>query len=211
MRQNTRFWNASGVGFNIDTEGVRVETGSGPFRADALVIAGGAWNNELLPDLALPLTVARKHLHWFRCDDERYTTGFFFELPHGHFYGFPAKDGRLKLAEHSGGEPITDPLNTSTEPDPGDSARIEDFVAAHLPGVRPQRLEHKTCFYTRTPDDHFIVDRYPGVNHVAYAAGLSGHGFKFSTVLGELLVDLATADTTGLDIRFLSRDRLRAG
>ncbi len=77
--------------------------------------------------------------------------------------------------------------------------------------MSPERLEHKTCFYTRTPDEHFIVDRYPGCDRVAYAAGLSGHGFKFTTVLGELLVDLATEGEVALDIGFLSGDRFSTG
>jgi sarcosine oxidase len=198
------------TGWQRDGDTVSVDTASGRYRAGALVIAGGAWNGDLLPDLALPLTVVRKHLHWFRCDDERYRSGFFFELSHGQFYGFPAQDGRLKLAEHSGGEVVEDALNASKEPDPLDDGRVAAFVAEHLPGVHTERLEHKTCFYTRTPDEHFIVDTYPGCNRVAYAAGLSGHGFKFAPVLGELLVDLAVEGKTTFDTGFLSRARFTA-
>lgn len=200
-------WGEAVVSWRQDGDGVSVETDTGRYSAGALVIAGGAWSGDLLSDLALPLTVVRKHLHWFHCDDDRYRSGFFFELHHGQFYGFPAQDGRLKLAEHSGGEVIEDPLNASGEPDPEDDDRIAAFVADHLPGVKPGRLDHKTCFYTRTPDEHFILDRYPGCDHVAYAAGLSGHGFKFAPVLGELLVDLAIEGETALDIDFLSRER----
>jgi glycine/D-amino acid oxidase-like deaminating enzyme len=151
--------------------------------------------------------VARKHLHWFRCDDARYTNGFFFELPHGKFYGFPAQDGRLKVAEHTGGEPVEDPLTDSREPEPEDDARVAAFVAAHLPGVQPERIQHKTCFYTRTPDEHFILDRYPGCENIAYAAGLSGHGFKFAPALGELLIELVDGESPPPDIGFLSRER----
>ena len=98
-------------------------------------------------------------------------------------------------------------LETSREPDPQDDERIAAFVAEHLPGVQAERLAHKTCFYTRTPDEHFMVDTYPGCNRVAYAAGLSGHGFKFAPVLGELLVDLAVDGKTTLDTGFLTRAR----
>ncbi len=155
----------------------------------------------------MPLRVERKHLHWYRCEDERYQSGFFYELPHGQFYGFPAKDGRLKLAEHSGGEPVQDPLSASGDPSPEDDRRVADFVADYLPGVKPERVAHKTCFYTRTPDDHFIVDRYPSSECVSYAAGLSGHGFKFAPALGEVLVDLATGREPAADIGFLSASR----
>jgi glycine/D-amino acid oxidase-like deaminating enzyme len=85
---------------------------------------------------------------------------------------------------------------------------VEEFVAGHLPGVEPERVAHSTCFYTRTPDRHFIIDRPVGTDRVAFAAGLSGHGFKFAPVLGELLVQLVTDGTTTLDIGFLSRQRI---
>jgi glycine/D-amino acid oxidase-like deaminating enzyme len=150
-----------------------------------------------------------KHLHWFYCEDPRYQSGFFFDLPHGQFYGFPAQGGRIKVAEHTGGEVVSDPLNASRAPDPLDDQRVEAFVRSHLPGVSPKRLDHQTCFYTRTPDTHFLVDRYPGANHVAYAAGLSGHGFKFAPVLGEALVDLATQVSPRVDCDLLKLARIQ--
>ncbi len=188
-------WGESVIRWRVDGSGVRVTTDSDEYSAASLAIAGGAWNGQLLSALELPLTVHRKHLHWFRCEDARYDTGFFFDLPHGQFYGFPSQAGRLKLAEHTGGEVISEPLNASRSPDPLDDQRVEAFVRDHLPGVSPERLEHQTCFYTRTPDEHFFLDCYPGTEHVAYAAGLSGHGFKFTSALGEALVDLATGAT----------------
>lgn len=203
-------WGETVVSWEEGGSGVHVVTDAGRYSADALVIAGGAWSGDLLSQLALPLTVVRKHLHWYRCNDDRYATGFFFELPDRHLYGFPCRDGRIKVAEHSGGEVIHHPLTASREPDPRDDQRIADFVHEHLPGVAAERLEHKSCFYTRTPDEHFIVDRYPGCERVAYAAGLSGHGFKFAGALGELLVDLATEGSTRTDIGFLSRQRFAA-
>ena len=203
-------WGEEVLAWQTDGSGVMVTLASGTFSADSLVIAGGAWNSQLLPALELPLTVYRKHLHWFRCDDPRYRSGFFFDLPHGQFYGFPVQEGRLKLAEHSGGEVVKDPLNAGREPDPVDNGRIEDFVRDHLPGVTPERLDHQTCFYTRTPDEHFIVDRYPGSNNIAFAAGLSGHGFKFASALGELLVDLATRQPPKCNSDFLNLSRFAA-
>lgn len=202
-------WGESVVDWQATDSSVSVTTNLGRYGADALVVAGGAWSSRLLHTLALPLTVQRKHMHWFPCDDPRYQSGFFFDLPHGQFYGFPAMDGRLKVAEHSGGEVVSDPLAASTAPDSVDSQRIEAFVRQHLPGVGGERLGHQTCFYTRTPDDHFIVDRYPGSNNVAFAAGLSGHGFKFSPALGEALVDLATGRSLAVDCAFLGLSRFK--
>jgi len=63
------------------------------------------------------------------------------------------------------------------------------------------------CFYTMSPDEHFIVDRSPLDPNVVFAAGLSGHGFKFTSVLGETLAELAMNGTTGLPVEFLSLAR----
>ena len=202
-------WGESVVDWQATSSGVVVTTEGDSYSADSLVVAGGAWSARLLQTLELPLTVQRKHLHWFRCDDSRYQNGFFFDLPHGQFYGFPVMDGRLKVAEHSGGEVVSDPMNASRAPDTLDSERIEAFVRDHLPGVVGERLNHQTCFYTRSPDDHFIVDRYPGSSNVAFAAGLSGHGFKFAPVLGEILVDLATGQAPAVDCAFLGLSRFQ--
>ncbi|MEM1191724.1 MAG: N-methyl-L-tryptophan oxidase [Pseudomonadota bacterium] len=200
-------WGDAVSSFDSDGQRVRVTIGSETLSARRLVITGGPWASELLPELALPLTVRRKYLHWFRCEDERYRHGFFYELPHGYFYGFPATNGRIKIAEHSGGQATTDPLGTSRAPCPVDDARIDRFVAEYLPGVECERLEHSTCFYTMTPDEHFIVDRHPHAENVAFAAGLSGHGFKFAPALGEALVDLVTERATGTDLSFMSAGR----
>ncbi|MEO1078964.1 MAG: N-methyl-L-tryptophan oxidase [Pseudomonadota bacterium] len=203
-------WGAAVSSFDTDGQRVSVAIGSDVVRARSLVIAGGPWAGQLLPDLGLPLTVMRKHLHWFRCEDERYRHGFFYELPHGYFYGFPASNGRIKVAEHSGGEATADPLGASRAPCPVDDERIDKFVAEYLPGVRSERLQHSTCFYTMTPDEHFIVDRHPHAENVAFAAGLSGHGFKFAPAIGEALVDLVTDRATATDLSFMSADRFGA-
>lgn len=205
----THRWGPAVTGWDADPGGITVHTEDASYRARGLVIAGGPWAGDLLADLSLPLTVVRKHLHWFRCDDDRYRHGFFYELPHGQFYGFPAANGRLKVAEHTGGEPVDDPLEASREPCPHDDARIEAFVAGHLAGVSGERLDHRTCFYTRTPDEHFIIDRHPRYPSVAFAAGLSGHGFKFAPALGEVLVDLAMQEQPSTDVSFLSLRRFR--
>ncbi len=73
--------------------------------------------------------------------------------------------------------------------------------------VSSKLLQHQTCIYTLTPDEHFIVDRHPRHPQVAFAAGLSGHGFKFSAVLGQLLAELGPGAEPSLPVSFLSLDR----
>ncbi|WOJ94116.1 N-methyl-L-tryptophan oxidase [Congregibacter variabilis] len=196
-------------GWEPQGDAVVVKTDAGDFSAAALVITAGPWSSGFLPRLNVPLRVERKHLHWFRCRDKRYRNGFFYELPQGAFYGFPASNGRLKVAEHSGGELVTNPLSAHRNPSPQDNERIEDFVDKYLPGVELERLEHRSCFYTRSPDDDFILDLYPGLHNVAYTAGLSGHGYKFAPALGEILVDLATGKGSSFKIKFLSGSRFK--
>ena len=78
----------------------------------------------------------------------------------------------------------------------------------HLPGVRTPFSEHAVCMYTMSPDEHFVVDRHPENEQVAFAAGLSGHGFKCTGVLGEALADLRTTGSTELPVGFLSARRI---
>ena len=67
-----------------------------------------------------------------------------------------------------------------------------------------------TCMYTLTPDRHFVLDRHPHHPNVVYACGFSGHGFKFATVIGEVLADLALDGATGHPVGFLAADRFAA-
>lgn len=196
--------------------GVRVETAEGTILARRLIVTPGAWAGGLLGDLGVRFRVLRKHLHWFANREPHYRADrgcpvFFFELDEGFFYGFPDIDGTgVKLAEHSGGEPITDPSRRSETPDADDDARIEVFRRGRLPRLSGTRVKHQTCMYTCSPDEHFIVDRHPECPAVAFAAGLSGHGFKFAPVLGELLADLTLDGSSDLPWEFLSLARFRA-
>lgn len=193
-----------------------VQTTGGEYRAARLVLAGGAWASRLLPNLGVPLRVLRKHLHWYDADPQIFhhesgCTTFLFETPdHSYFYGFPAIDDRgLKVAEHSGGEVLDDPLQLDRSPDPADRQRVEQFLATYLPAVSHRPLHHDVCLYTMSPDTHFLVDHVPGHPRAAFAAGLSGHGFKFTSVLGEILADLIHSGQSPLPIEFLGLTRIQ--
>ena len=204
---------ASAKSWSVENGTVKVETDAGSFQAARLILTAGAWTGQLCRDLGVPLRVLRKHLHWFACDDPRFSQDggcptFFYETPQGYFYGFPRIDERgVKFAEHSGGELVADPLHVDRSLDQTDLARIDAFRSAHLPGVSANHLDHAVCMYTVTPDEHFIVDRHPQHEQVVIAAGLSGHGFKFAGVLGEALTDLSLAGVSDLPIDFLRLNR----
>jgi glycine/D-amino acid oxidase-like deaminating enzyme len=150
---------------------------------------------------------------WYRTNTDHYRaeTGFpvwLFETPAGVFYGFPEIDAKgLKVAEHTHGSPIETPLQLDRHLLATDRQPIDAFLQAHLPGVAETCQHHKVCMYTMSADQHFIVDRHPDDERVCFVAGLSGHGFKFATVLGEAMADLALTGTTTQPIGFLGLNR----
>jgi glycine/D-amino acid oxidase-like deaminating enzyme len=189
---------------------VTVVTDKHTYSADRLVITAGAWAGELLHRLGLPLQVLRKALYWLKASSDiyrsrRHCPGFFYELPSGVFYGFPQIDASgVKVAEHSGGTVVDDPLSVDRAIDQDDLASVLRFTRNCLPGLTSELGRHEVCLYTVTPDRHFVVDIHPEFPQVSFAAGLSGHGFKFTSMLGELMAQLALDGFTELDIDFLS-------
>jgi monomeric sarcosine oxidase len=198
--------------WRVDGDGVVVNTDDGAERADRLVLAGGSWSGRILSALNLPLQILRKHLYWYDADqvgfelDEGFPC-FFHETETGFYYGFPSIDrSGVKVARHSGGQPIDLP-EKKDDRDPEDQTLVEDYVRRYLPGVSNRLLAHAACFYTTTPDEHFIVDVHPEHPQVTIVAGLSGHGFKFTSVLGEIASQLAMSRKAKHDIDLFKIDR----
>ena len=197
------------LGWRDDAGGVRVQTDRDTYLANSLVIAAGAWARDLLSDLNIGLEVARKPVYWFAApdsyDESQGTPGFIFETPAGNFYGFPRRGASgLKTAEHSGGDSVGDPLLVDRNEHPADTQLIKEFLRDYLPGVTDQQIGFSVCLYTLSPDRQFILDQHPQHPQVSFAAGLSGHGFKFVNVLGEALADLAEKRSTTLPVGFLN-------
>jgi monomeric sarcosine oxidase len=200
-------------GWQATAAGVIVRTNRGDFKAGKLIITAGAWSPDLLGNSVPPLRVVRKHIYWFPAPRREHQAAagaptFLYELPQGVFYGFPTinADG-LKCGEHSGGEPVADPLNDPRLPDERDQTRVTEFVRTYLPGISPVVQSRSVCFYTLSPDENFLLDRHPQHSNVCFAAGLSGHGFKFTGVLGEVLADWTLTGKTALPVEFLSTAR----
>jgi sarcosine oxidase len=197
--------------------GVRVVTDQGVVVGGKLIVTAGPWAPQLLAAVGVPLVIRRKHLYWFPGDAPLYHQDngcptFLYEAPAGVYYGFPQIDELgVKVAEHTGGVAVGDPAVDPRELDEADLGRVEAFLGECMPGVgRPMR-RRSVCFYTMSPDEHFLVDRHPRQENVWFAAGLSGHGFKFTSVLGVALADLATEGATKLPIGFLSVGRFGSG
>ncbi len=213
---------AAGARLIVDTEvrvwtvtdrEVHVRMAGGEIAANRLIVTAGAWAAKLLAELSLRLTVRRKSLFWFETNTSHYAAAggfpaFLYELPTGIFYGFPQLDARgVKIGEHSGGREVSDPLSVDRQVDPFEQAAVVRFLSHYLPGASSRVTGHTVCLYTMSPDEHFIVDRHPQNSNVVFAAGLSGHGFKFAPVLGKALADLVLDGGTNLPIDFLSLSR----
>ena len=194
--------------FGQDESGVWLSTERGRVSAARLVVCAGPWSERFLPEL--PLEVRRKVLLWLRAEPRAYspadgTPVFGFEDSGRFFYGFPALEpGVVKVALHTGGTRVCAADRPQRNLEAADVDEIKALCRAHLPKVEPVVLRHAVCMYTMTPDEHFVVDRD---DNVAFAAGLSGHGFKMAPVIGEALADLALDGRTELPIGFLSAAR----
>ena len=203
-------WNARG-------NTVQVRTDKGQYEAARMIVTAGAWSGTILADLSIPLSVVRKPVFWHEVTTRDYDASsgapaVYFEWPDHTIYAFPCLDGKtIKVSEHTGGQPVSDPLALDRESHPADVQPVSDFLHRCLPGVRPQPSRHNMCMYTLTPDQNFIIDRHPQHQNVVIGAGFSGHGFKFTTVLGEALADLCLDGQTKHPIEFLSigRESLR--
>ena len=205
-----RTWSANPSG-----EGVVVETGSGTYEAERLVISAGSWAPELLSELELPLEVTRQILFWFEPDDVSSFTPenfpvYIWEPPDGNtFYGIPAHDGERGVKAtffRADSTPCT-PDTIDREVKEADVEFVREYIGRYLPRLDGKLLHSQTCMYTNTPDLHFVLAPHPEHSQVVVAAGFSGHGYKMSSVVGEILADLATDGDTRHPIDLFSPTR----
>jgi sarcosine oxidase len=201
-------WHKDGSGFGVHTSGGMRDT------AAHVVLTPGAWLPGLLPDVELPLAVERVPLFWFepaRPDPFRDIPVYIVETEEGSYYGFPyLADQGLKVARHGSGDALKDPDRLDRSIRPGEDERVRRFVRRYLPGGDGPLRESVVCMYTKTPDEHFVIDTLPRLPGVVYASACSGHGFKFGSVVGEILADLALTGQTAHPIGFLAASRFAA-
>ena len=194
--------------------GVRVRTEQGIYEAESLILAAGAWTSKLVPALGAAAVPERQVLAWFETlRPELFAPGRFpvFNLvvDEGHFYGFPEFSvPGFKLGKyHHLGEKV-DPDTLDREPNSRDEEVLRDFTERYFPDGAGATSSMKVCMFTNSPDEHFIIDRFPEAPNVTVAAGFSGHGYKFSSVVGEILTDLTLDGTTSHDIGMFRLARL---
>ena len=122
----------------------------------------------------------------------------------GHYYGFPSYEGHgFKFGKYHHFRESIDPDDPDRSTRPDDEAALRAFAERYFPDGAGQTEALKACIFTNSPDEHFILDRLPDAPQVSVAVACSGHGYKFCSVVGEIMADLATEDGTRHDIGFL--------
>lgn len=183
-------------GWETTTNGVSVRTEKGRYTADELVVTAGAWAGEVVPELETTAVPERQVLGWFQPTSREDFQPETFPVcsiasPEGHFYATPVYGvPGLKLGKHHHLGETVDPDDVAG-PRPADERVLRSFTERYLPGAAGPTMGLDTCLYTNSPDGEFVVDVLPDDPRVTVAAGFSGHGFKFSPVVGEVLADLA--------------------
>ena len=191
----------------LNSDSIEVAATDAVFSAGKLILTAGAWARTLLAQtgISLPLQPLRCQLNfmappnmnlfdaarcpvWIAHVSQRFPTTI---------YGIPSHAGSgFKIAFH-GGPPLQQLAAVNYSPDADNVETLRPFMRAHIPGIAAAPVrESRICLYTQTPDEHFIVDAHPAHQHVVIGAGFSGHGFKFSPLIGKMLADIALEGAT---------------
>ncbi|MDZ7360551.1 MAG: N-methyl-L-tryptophan oxidase [candidate division KSB1 bacterium] len=201
-------------------EGVRVITAKDEYVTQHLLIAAGAWINRLIPELALPLQVERQVLLWFMpqihpayFSPQNCPIYIWEHTPNRFLYGFPdlgtgyARRG-VKVGIHHEGE-STDPDLVRREVGADDIAAMRAILRRIMPAIDTAPHASAVCLYTNTPDANFLIDFHPSHPQVLLASICSGHGFKFSSAVGEILADLLLEGCSRFDLSLFQLARFK--
>jgi len=196
---------------------VRVRTGRGSYVARQLVLAGGSWMGTLAPPLARLLTVERQVVGWFAvAQPARFGPPafpvFVLDADEGRFYGFPefgVPGFKIGKYHHRGEQVDPDAFDRTCGPE--DERVLREAVGRYFPAADGALLQSAGCLFTNTPDEHFVIDRHPDVPEVLLVSACSGHGFKFASVIGEIVADLVERGETRHDTSLFRLNRFAAG
>ncbi|MEM1280387.1 MAG: N-methyl-L-tryptophan oxidase [Cyanobacteria bacterium P01_H01_bin.152] len=191
--------------------GVMVQTETETYGCDRIVLTTGSWAKGLLAEqgIDLPLKIMPCQLGFYQpqnvADFEPGKFPVFFAHMNGDYgempYGIPHEDPRIgvKITTFYGWDTVDKPSEVDYTPSQAWTERIRDWASQYLPDVAGPLLATRRCLYTLTPDKDFVVDQHPHYPHVVIGAGFSGHGFKFTTLMGKMLADLAVEGHTPHD------------
>ena len=196
-----------------DGDGVRVQTDRDSYTAERLVISAGAWAGSLVPSLAPLALPERQVMGWFHPSSPALfqPTSFpVFNLmaEEGRYYGLPVYGvPGLKVGRYHHLEEAVHPDTMDREPNTRDEETLRVLLRRYFPLADGPTMALKTCIFTNTSDEHFVIDLHPDAPQVVLATGFSGHGFKFCSVMGEVLADLAQEGSSRHDLSLFRLDR----
>ncbi|MGD1861869.1 MAG: N-methyl-L-tryptophan oxidase [Leptolyngbyaceae cyanobacterium] len=191
--------------------GVEVQTEQEMYGCDRLVITVGSWAQGLLAEqgIDLPLKIMPCQLGFYQPKNPAsfepgkfpvffaHMNGDYGEMP----YGIPHEDPSLglKITTFYGWDTVETPSEIDYTPSQDWTERIRNWASQYIPDAAGPLISTRRCLYTLTPDKDFVVDQHPDYPHIAIGAGFSGHGFKFTTLMGKMLADLAVDGQTPHD------------
>jgi sarcosine oxidase len=199
--------------WNREPGGVVVHLEDESIHARQLVMCAGAWTPKFVPSLAGVLRPERQVVGWFGIEDANaFAIGqfpvFILSTSRGYYYGFPEfgvpgfKIGKY----HHRAEPV-DPDEPVRAVDAPDEEVLRECVRSYFRGANGPLVRASTCIFTNTPDEHFIIDRLPDAPEVLVVSACSGHGFKFCSVIGEIVADLTGNGASAQDLSLFRFDR----
>ena len=196
--------------------GVTVETSKSTYTADRLVITAGGWIGKVVELLDRVVQPERQVLGWFqprRLDlflPDRFPV-FNLQVAEGRYYGLPVHGvPGFKIGRYHHLEEKVDMDGIDRSAHPRDEAVLREFAERYFPDGSGPTMSLQACAFTNTADGHFILDAHPEYPNVYVASPCSGHGFKFCSVIGEVMADLATTGATPHDIALHGLARLDA-
>jgi sarcosine oxidase len=187
--------------------GERIEAGSA-------VISVGAWISDLLPDVAKDLRLTRQPLMWFQPLNPALVRAdrmpaFLFQTRADLIYGLPDVCGTgVKAASHQSGGPLPSAEQSRSVVSRAEVEHLQGMLRCYVPAAAGALVHSSVCIYTRSPDGHFLVGLHPKAPQLVIASPCSGHGFKFASVMGEILADLAIDRKTERRISLFNVERL---
>ena len=192
---------------------VTVVTDRARYEAGRVVASAGAWISDLIPGLRAAAVPERQVLGWFQPRNPALFAPNVFPVSNvltefGHFYQFPVwgiPGFKIGLYHHLREQGHADTL--SREPMPADEEVLRTAIRALFPEADGPTLRLSACLFTNTPDEHFIIDTLPGHPEIVVASPCSGHGYKFASVIGEVLAELATTGSSRMDLSLFSYKR----
>lgn len=200
------------ISWSAEDSGVRVVTARDRYLARHLVIAAGAWTAQLAQNALPPLVIERCVQHWFQpaYDPSRFDSNhfpvFIWEYDrHSTWYGIPsdaalAAAPGVKLALHHQGATSETAERVSREITDDDEAAVRVLVRRFLPDADGPVSRSTVCLYTNTPDEDFVIDAPAGSPQTIIVSACSGHGFKFSSAIGEAVAELVLDGRSTLDL-----------